>query len=60
MASQPDPGQGGDEFKVELDLPVDDEKMRQIQECLKNGKLKITVSTRSIAGSRSAGPYLYD
>jgi hypothetical protein len=57
-------GDGGEEakdVKFTLDLAVDDDKIRQIQECMKKGRLTITLDSSSLRDSLRAGdPYLYD
>lgn len=48
--------------KTEIELKVDAEKMKKIEECLKKGKLVITVDDADLAGTkeRATGAYQYD
>ncbi len=47
--------------QTELSFPVDQKQIRAIQNCLKKGELKITVSTVDLEkGGKFKGAYIYD
>jgi hypothetical protein len=62
MASQDDAKQGTvtTSSHVEMDLPVDAQKVREIQACLAKGRLKITLTKVDLASGRLRNGYLYD
>jgi hypothetical protein len=62
MASQDDdkPGTVTTSSGFEIDLPVDAQKVREIQACLAKGRLKITVTKVDLASGRLGNGYLYD
>jgi anti-sigma28 factor (negative regulator of flagellin synthesis) len=45
---------------VEIDLPVDEQKVKEIQACLAKGRLKISVTKVDLASGRLGNGYLYD
>jgi hypothetical protein len=45
---------------LKLDFKLDKSKVEAIQNCLKKGKLTITVSKIDALGGRNANSYLYD
>lgn len=45
---------------LKLDFKLDKNKVEAIQNCLKKGKLTITVSKIDALGGRNANSYLYD
>ena len=48
--------------KTEIELKVDDERRKKIDECLKKGKLVITMDEADLLGpkERASGAYQYD
>ena len=49
------------EHQTQLSFPIDTKHAKAIQQCLKNGELKITVSRVDLErGGRFKGAYLYD
>lgn len=45
---------------LEVDFPLDEAKAREIQECLSNGRLKITMSKVDLASGRLGDGWKYD
>ena len=45
---------------LRLDFKLDKKKLADIQNCLKRGKLTITVSKIDALGGRNANSYIYD
>ena len=46
--------------KLTLNLPLDSEKIAQIQRCIAKGKLSVTVSRVDLTRGRLDDPYKYD
>lgn len=45
---------------LELDMPIDAAKAREIQACLAKGRLKVTVSQVDLGAARLGDGYKYD
>lgn len=46
--------------KLQLDFPLDDKKVAQIQKCIAKGKLTVTVNSVDLAAGRLGDAWLYD
>lgn len=46
--------------EMHLDMPLDQDKVAQIQKCLASGRLKISLSQVDLARGRLGSSYLYD
>jgi len=46
--------------KLQLDFPLDDQKVKQIQKCIAKGKLTVTVNSVDLAAGRLGDAWLYD
>jgi hypothetical protein len=46
--------------KLTLDMPLDAKKIQQIQRCIANGKLTITVSRVDLSAGRIGEAWIYD
>lgn len=51
---------GGKLPKLTLDMPLSDKKIQEIQKCVDNGTLKITVSKVDFASGQIADAWDYD
>ena len=46
--------------KIELDMPLDEKRIKAIQKCLEKGRLRVTVNKVDLATGRLGDGWLYD
>jgi hypothetical protein len=61
MATTPKPPKKRSTPELKLSFDLDDERVAEIQRCLKKGKLTITISSlEKLGADRATNGYLYD